>query len=832
MKDQSKTKARLISELEEMRLRVSELELTEPEQVKAKAALLIEKEFTDIALDAQLDTFFLFDPATNRAIRWNQSFKEISGYTDEEITKMPAPASYYSPKDLKKAEIFIQKVLEGGSGTIELELICKDGRKVPTEYRVSVINDDQGEPKYFISIGRDITARKLAEHALHEGLERLKGFDQHSTEGVYRVDITKPVPINLPQEEIVDWINKYAVIGEVNNSLAQMYGLESKDMLGRPAMEFAPNYGERAVLVLEKEGYQIKNVETEDVDKDGNPLYLVENYHGIVEDEHLISIWGAQKNITERVRAEEALRESEARMRSIFKASPTGIGLVSDRILLDVNEKICKMLGYSQEQLIGKNARVLYPTDEDYEYVGREKYAQIQEKGTGTVETRWERKDGKIINVLMSSTPLDLSDLSVGVTFTALDITEQKRVEALTHLRLRLFEFAESHSTVELLRKTLDEVGELTDSPIGFYHFVEEDQKTLTLQAWSTRTIEEFCQAEGEGLHYPINQAGVWADAVRQRHPLIHNDYSSLPDRKGMPEGHATVARELVVPIQRDDLVVAVLGVGNKPQEYTDKDLEIVSYLADVTWELTERKQAEQEREELIKKLEAQNAELERFTYTVSHDLKSPLVTIQGFLGYLEEDMATGNLERFKQDTQRIASAVDSMNNLLKDLLELSRIGRLMNPPEDVPFSEIAQEVLEILHGQLEAHGVAVTLEPNLPTVYGDRQRLKEVLQNLISNAAKFMGDQPDPHIEIGQEGEENGKPVFFVRDNGIGIEPEFHDRIFSLFERLNPETEGTGIGLALVKRIVEYHGGRIWVESEAEEGSIFYFSLPLKPAE
>ncbi len=243
--------------------------------------------------------------------------------------------------------------------------------------------------------------------------------------------------------------------------------------------------------------------------------------------------------------------------------------------------------------------------------------------------------------------------------------------------------------------------------------------------------------------------------------------------------------------------------------------------------ELQERKEIERQREKLIIELEAKNAELERFTYTVSHDLKSPLVTINGFLGYLQQDALSGNTERLKQDTQRIQDAVNKMHALLSALLELSRIGRLMNEPENIPFADLVNEALDVVHGQLEARHVTVQTQPNLPIVHGDRQRLIEVLQNLIDNAAKYMGDQPEPHIEIGQKGEENGKPIFFVRDNGMGIAPQYHERIFGLFNKLDPRIEGTGIGLTLVKRIIEFHGGRIWVESEAGKGSAFYFTLP-----
>jgi PAS domain S-box-containing protein len=244
-------------------------------------------------------------------------------------------------------------------------------------------------------------------------------------------------------------------------------------------------------------------------------------------------------------------------------------------------------------------------------------------------------------------------------------------------------------------------------------------------------------------------------------------------------------------------------------------------------------------RKALISELESKNSELERFTYTVSHDLKSPLFTIRGFLGYLEQDAFSGNRERMKADMQRIIDATDRMQRLLNELLELSRIGRLKNEPEYVSFEELAREALELVQGRIMERGVSVHLDADLPTVHGDRQRLLEVLQNLLDNAAKFMGDQREPRIEIGQEGVDgDGKPIFYVRDNGIGILPEHHDRVFGLFNKLDIQTEGTGIGLALVKRIVEVHEGRIWVKSalspqgEAGGGTTFFFTLPTNPSD
>jgi two-component system, chemotaxis family, sensor kinase Cph1 len=252
--------------------------------------------------------------------------------------------------------------------------------------------------------------------------------------------------------------------------------------------------------------------------------------------------------------------------------------------------------------------------------------------------------------------------------------------------------------------------------------------------------------------------------------------------------------------------------------------------------DITERKKVEAERETLIRELEAKNAELERFAYTVSHDLKSPLITIRGFLSFVEQDAVSGNLERVRADLGRIRDAVDKMQRLLSELLELSRIGRVVNPPQTVAFGALAHEAAAIVAGRLRQHGVGVRVADGLPAVYGDRARLVEVLQNLVDNAAKFMGDQKHPEIEIGVR-ERAGEKVYFVRDNGIGIDPRFLGRVFGLFEKLDPDSEGSGVGLALIKRIVDQHHGRVWVESEGRgRGTTVCFTLadaapPLQPS-
>ncbi|MEW5941456.1 MAG: PAS domain S-box protein, partial [Chloroflexota bacterium] len=271
---------------------------------------------------------------------------------------------------------------------------------------------------------------------------------------------------------------------------------------------------------------------------------------------------------------------------------------------------------------------------------------------------------------------------------------------------------------------------------------------------------------------------------------------------------------------------VAHVLVTSSPRNAKDRSLGAIAAMID----LTERKQAELERESLIRELEGKNAELERFTYTVSHDLKSPLITIRGFLGYLLSDAEKGDLARMRDDAKRITEATNRMQRLLDDLLELSRVGRLMNPPEEVPFAQIVREAMALVEGRIIQGKINVRISPRLPVVHVDRVRMVEAVQNLLDNAAKFMGDQPNPWIEIGIR-EDSGQTVLFVKDNGIGIEPKYQPKIFGLFNKLDPSTEGTGVGLALVKRIIEVHGGKIWLESSPGQGSAFYFTLGQPPA-
>jgi K+-sensing histidine kinase KdpD len=290
----------------------------------------------------------------------------------------------------------------------------------------------------------------------------------------------------------------------------------------------------------------------------------------------------------------------------------------------------------------------------------------------------------------------------------------------------------------------------------------------------------------------------------------------------------------IAVPMMIQERAIGTISIDNTEREYafSENDVRLLETIAAnlaVAIENARLQESMQQelsiQEKLVDELEEKNQELERFAYTASHDLKAPLITIRGYLGYIEKDAKTGNYKRLLQDTQRISEATEKMHRLLNELLEISRVGRIMNKAEEISFAEIVKDALERVDGQIKTHQVDVKIQNDLPMVFVDKERLIEVVQNLVDNAVKFMGKQKNPRVEVGAE-KKTDKVFYFVKDNGIGIKKEFHEKIFGLFDKLDGDTQGTGIGLALVKRIIEVHGGKIWVESEEGKGTTFLFTL------
>ncbi|MCF8379694.1 MAG: PAS domain S-box protein [Bacteroidales bacterium] len=429
----------------------------------------------------------------------------------------------------------------------------------------------------------------------------------------------------------------------------------------------------------------------------------VEVYSGkilINKQEFLFSII---HDVTEKQKAKLELELSKNKLESIFRAAPTGIGVVSNRIFTEVNQTFCDMTGYSAQELIGKESRMIYPSQEEFERVGIEKYEQIQEKGTGTIETKLQKKNGQLLDVLMSSTPMDMDDLNLGVTFTALDITQEK--------------------------KNLNELEKYR------YH------------------LEEL---------------------VKKRTNELESSQNAL--------------LKLV-----DDL--------NKQSEKLD--------IAN-------------------RKLIDINHELETFSYSVSHDLKAPLRGIDGYSQLLLEDYYKELSPEAQEFLKNIQKGTLQMNTLIEDLLAYSRIERQDFHSNQVKFKSIVDDLLQFYSGIIKSQKIKIKFSiPKSFNLVADQEALKLVMRNLIDNAIKFSAQKKETQIEIGAK-ENDRHWILFIKDNGIGFNMKYHDRIFKIFQRLHlPEDyEGTGVGLAIVSKAVTRMNGRIWAESVPNEGTCFYIEI------
>jgi PAS domain S-box-containing protein len=488
-------------------------------------------------------------------------------------------------------------------------------------------------------------------------------------------------------------------------------------------------------------------------------------------------------DITQRKQTEEALRERERQLRLALEASQLGIydwDVASNRINWSRWHE--QLWGYDEGEFdgtFGAFTRRVHP--EDLPGLEAEVARSLAAREDYRREFRVVWPDGSVHWIAgFGQYEYDNRGQAVRMRGVVMDVTERKKGEAALVEHAQLLDLAQI-----LVLDPQDRIVMWNTGAENFYGFSREEALG--------RLSHELLQTQ-----FPV-PPGEIKDALLSR---------------GRWEGE-------LVQVRRDGQPVTVSSLW-----ILHRDKEGAGYrILEVNNDITALKQVEEA-------LRRRNEELTRFTYTISHDLKSPLVTIQTFLGYLEKDLPAGDPSRVQADLNYIRQAAQKMSRLLDELLELSRVGHKLNPPEDVGLQTLVREAMDLVAGRIAERGIHVQITEEPLVLRGDRQRLLEVFQNLLDNAAKFMGDQPNPWVEVGIERTEK-ETILFVRDNGLGIDPRYQTKLFGLFEKLHPGTPGTGIGLALVKRIVEAHGGRVWAASDGPGcGTVFRFTLAsLRPS-
>jgi PAS domain S-box-containing protein len=601
------------------------------------------------------------------------------------------------------------------------------------------------------------------------------------------------------------------------------------------------------------------------------PLMLGERVLGVLlladtrqrpDAPHLLDALIAVAVAIERLEAQQALRDEAERRRILFEQSRDGIVLhPDDGSVIEANPAFAQMLGYSLEELKG-----MHVWDWD---VGISRNALVDmfrrcDVPHITLETRHQRKDKTQYDVEVRVNCLEwagqryLFCLHQDITARKLAeaALEQHRAQLETLVRARtaeleqanqalsksdqrlsaMFDMSQLANTLDeksLLQHGIDEAVRLTQSEIGYLHFVADDQEFIRLVTWSSGTLAS-CQAD-HVEHYPISEAGVWADSVRFRRAVVHNDYQHLEGRRGYPAGHAHLVRHLGVPVIDEGLVRILIGVGNKPTDYEETDVRELQLIGNDLWRIYTRRRAEIRLAEAKEEADAANRAKSVFLANMSHEIRTPMNAIIGLSHLLQRSTMT---DAQRERLGKIDASAHHLLSVINDILDLSKIeaGRMQIEETDFALNEILDHSRLLIAESAASKGLRVEVESSAVPLWlrGDPTRLRQALLNLAGNAVKFTERGRVVLRACVECEDEAGLLVRFeVEDTGIGIAPAPLARLFETFQQADDSTSrkygGTGLGLAITRRLARLMGGDAGAASEPGQGSRFWFSARLR---
>ena len=564
------------------------------------------------------------------------------------------------------------------------------------------------------------------------------------------------------------------------------------------------------------------------VDEDGKPVRMV----------------GTCLDITARKLVEDNLRTSEARYRTVVNNIPQKVFVKGrDFKWKSINELFARDLGKRPDEIVGKFDHDLFPKDLADKYHADDK--RIMETGaTDEFDEEYVDKGERRIVHTIKTPVRDEGGAISGVLGVFWDVTAEKRIQETLRrnsqelaIRNAIAEVFLSVAEKEMFSRVLEIILSAFKSKFGVFGYIDELGSLVV--PTMTRNVWDQCQVVEKTIIFPKEKWGnsIWPTSIRKKEILYSNERSKL-----IPAGHIAIERNISAPIIHQGKVVGLFQVANKETDYDEVDLALARVIANTIAPILDarlgqereqlrRSRAEENLQREAEALARSNQELEQFAYVASHDLQEPLRMVSSYTQLLAQRYQ----DKLDQDARDfIAYAVDGANRmqqLIQDLLEYSRVTTRAKPPERFDAHEALGEAVKNLQAAIHETGALISND-GLPLLKGDRIQIAQVFQNLIGNSIKFHKPDEPPRVHLSAEriAEHPESWTFKVRDNGIGIEPRHFERLFVIFQRLHGKQEypGNGIGLALCKRIIERHGGRIWVESEPGKGTNFFFTLPV----
>jgi PAS domain S-box-containing protein len=665
---------------------------------------------------------------------------------------------------------------------------------------MSVWGDD-GDLLHRVAIVVDITERKQAEEALRLNEQRFRALSENSWDATALFGADGTILYGSP-------------------STTQVLGYKLDEFVGRNAFDLIhqddqASVAERLTLSLQQPGEHI-NVFARVLHKDGSWRWLEGVFTNLLDEPSIKAIVNNYHDFTDRKQAEQVLRDSEQKFSILFEKAAFAIALsrLSDGVILNVNEAFERVFGYTKREVVGKTSLEL-GINPDSE--GRARIlAALKEHGSiSNLELTLRVKSGELRILSVNVDLVDIGDQKYILNLTH-DITERKQAqEALQKARDEL-EFKVQERTVALSQANALLQALLDYMPDHIYfkdtqsRFIRNSKSQASMLGLSDPT-----QIVGKtDFDFFPHAAQAYAEeqaVMRSGQPLV-----DFEEHVVWPDSKETWVSTTKVPFRDPEgQIIGILGISR---------------------DITERKRGEQAVEQLnadlkkqAAKLEAANKELEAFSYSVSHDLRAPLRAIDGFTRILVEDYEPLLDDEGKRVCEIIRREAQHMGELIDDLLAFSRLGRKEMHFTKIDMKAMAGSVFDELMTTETAGRIDCHIH-RLPSTSGDPILIRQVWVNLLSNAIKFSSRKELAIIEVGSKHSE-AEHIYYVRDTGAGFEMEYVDKLFGVFQRLHGEKdfEGTGVGLAIVKRVVNRHGGRVWAEGEVNKGATFYFALPRK---